>query len=398
MKHVIQGSFPTQQSIKAMHLKQIYLKALYHNGISRAELKRELHLSFPSVSALVEELVSKGVLLEAGVQEIAQRGRPQNMLRVNPAALAIPVAAMTAEGYFCTLYDCCAGKITQEILPFEIHSKSTDYDGQWHPDTGTLLDPLKRWIATLSSYKLSDFVLCISGNFDEQGIMTSSSFKITTPENFLSSLKELLGKDTFIINSADCCAYAEKFCQELPDDFIFIQVGEGVGAGIIRDGKILQKDVMRPGEIGHISIDYHGKSCVCGGKGCLERYISTMEITKEVQELLRMEESINFAQVCEAYHNGDFRVVQLINHKAQILAVGISNMLAMQPVQHVILGGDIITLGEAFLKEVQHVLKQRGLKRYMDRVTISYSHNAENELNGALWNYLEHHVNIDLMI
>jgi len=130
----------------------------------------------------------------------------------------------------------------------------------------------------------------------------------------------------------------------------------------------------------------------------LERYISTIEITKEVQQMLKLEESLCFKQVCELYCNEDSQVVQLINHKAQILAVGISNMLAMQPVQHVILGGNIIMLGESFLKEVRHVLKQRGLKRYMDRVTISYSHNTDNELSGALWNYLEHHLKIDLMM
>ena len=388
----------TQQNIKAIHLKEIYLKALCHNGISRAQLKREMHLSFPSISALVDELLANNILLESGIQETLKRGRPQSILFVNPSALAIPVLSMTSEGYRCVLYDFCANKITEEFLPFEVKKKQTDFDGQWHPDAETLLTPVKHWITTLSAYKLSSFVLCISGNFDEQGIMTSSSLKITTPKNFLFSIKETLGDDICIVNNADCYAYAEKFCQELPNDFIFIQVSEGVGAGIIRDGKIFQKDVMRAGEIGHMSIDYHGKNCVCGGKGCLERYISTPEITEDVRQLLNAETSLNFSQVCESYHLGDSRMIQLINQKAQLLAVGISNMLAMQPVQNVIIGGDIIMLGEPFLEEVQHVMKQRGLRRYMDRVTISYSRNTDNEFPGALWNYLEHHLTIDQMI
>lgn len=389
----------TQQSIKAMHLKEIYLKALHYKGISRAQLKRQMHLSFPSISALVDELLSQGILYETGIQESSQRGRPQTILRVQPDALTIPVATMTADGYLCALYDCCAAKIGEEFIPFStVGCKCTDVGGQWHPDTITLLDPLKNWKSSLSEYKLSDFVLCISGNFDEQGVMTSSAIKITTPENFLCDLKEALGKNTVILNNADCYAYAEKCYQTLPDDFIFIQVSEGVGAGIIRNGEIFQKDVIRAGEIGHMSIDYHGKSCVCGGKGCLERYISTLEITKEVQSLLQTEEIKDFSKVCEAYHKADPQVVQLISRKAELLAVGISNMLAMQPVQHIILGGDITMLGDSFLEEVQLVMKKRGLRRYLDRVTVTYSRNTGNELPGALWNYLEHQLKIDSLI
>ena len=51
---------PTQQHIKSMHLKEIYLKTLRSEGISRAQLKREMQLSFPSISALVDELLNDG--------------------------------------------------------------------------------------------------------------------------------------------------------------------------------------------------------------------------------------------------------------------------------------------------------------------------------------------------
>ena len=390
---------PTQRSIKSMHLKEIYLKALHYNGISRAQLKREMHLSFPSISALVEELLAQGILYETGIQESPQRGRPQTILRVRPDALTIPVASMTTDGYICALYDCCGNKKTEQFLPFSAEGyKCTDEGGQWHPNTATLLNPLKNWIASLSHYKLSDFVLCISGNFDEHGVMSSSAVKITTPANFLYHLKESLGNDMIIVNNADCFAYAEQFYQTLPKDYILIEVNEGVGAGIIRDGKIFHKDVMRAGEIGHMSIDYHGKSCVCGGKGCLERYLSTFEITKEVRALLQTEEIKDFSHACEAYHNAEPRVVQLFRQKAELLAVGISNMLAMQPVQHIILGGEITMLGAPFLEEVQLVLKKRGLKRYLDRVTVTYSRNTGSELSGALWNYLEHQLKIDSLI
>ena len=63
-----------------------------------------------------------------------------------------------------------------------------------------------------------------------------------------------------------------------------------------------------------------------------------------------------------------------------------------------ILGGEITKLGEPFLKTVRNIMKERGLRRYLDRVTITYSSGSNQELTGALWNYIEHQLTIDHLI
>ena len=78
----------SREDLKRIHQKQIFLLARGGNkphadflGISRAELTAQLGLSFPSVTALVDELLEKGVLEETGELESSDRGRPRKRLR-----------------------------------------------------------------------------------------------------------------------------------------------------------------------------------------------------------------------------------------------------------------------------------------------------------------------------
>lgn len=382
---------PTQQNIKQMHLKEIFLKALRSGGISRAQLRQEMRLSFPAVSALVDELLEHGILFEDGTLELAQRGRPRSMLRVNPKAFAVPVATMTPEGYRCSVFDCCGNPLESDFLPYAAQLPVRA------PDMQALSQPLQDWLAGFcGKYPLEELVLTISGNFDDAGAVSSSALGFSTPAAFIQQLQDRLKMPVVVFNNADCYAYGEKYCQKLPEDFIAITIGRGVGAGIIRHGEVFSGGFLRAGEIGHISIDYNGKPCVCGSRGCLERYINTDQITQEACRLLQLPESTtDFGAVCQLYRQEEPQTVQLISEKARLLALGISNMLAMQPVAHIVIGGGIEQLGEGFLEVLRKHMKTTGLRKFMDRATVSYSRNATGgEALGAFWNYIDHYMNV----
>lgn len=395
MNSEIPAQIPTQQHIKSMHLKQIFLAALRSGGISRAQLKQELHLSFPSVSALTDELLSRGILVAADEKTSAERGRPRTLLRVNPKALAIPVATMTREGYHYTLFDCCAQRLSEGFLPFP--QRPEDTFQYWHPDEETLCAPLRQWIAAIApAYRLSGLILSAPGSCNASGIFSSSALHIITPEAFSELLSRQTGLQVILENDSDCDAYTEQLLQALPEDFTFIHIGDGVGAGILRKGRIFRSGSFRAGEIGHISIDYRGRPCPCGGKGCLEQYISTSALAAEVSALLA--EEADFDRVCTLYRQEVPEVVALVNAKAPLLAVGISNMIAMQPVTHVVLGGGIEKLGDNFLKAVQDAVSTTGIRKRMERVCITFTRNSTGSgALGAVWNYLDHQMHIEAM-
>lgn len=389
------AQIPTQQHIKSMHLKQIFLSALHSGGISRAQLKQEMHLSFPSVSSLTDELLSRGILFETDLKASPERGRPRTLLQVNPKALAIPVASMTREGYQYALFDCCAQRLSEGFLPFPPPSAAAS--PHRYRDAEALCAPLRQWIAAIAPmYRLSDLILSAPGTCNTAGVFSSSALRIITPPNFLQLLSRETGLHVILENNSDCDAYTEHLLQELPEDFTFIHIGDGVGAGILRKGKIFRSGSFRAGEIGHISIDYRGRPCSCGGKGCLEQYISTSVLAADVSAFLG--ETTDFDRVCELYRQEAPEIVALVNEKAPLLAIGISNMLAMQPVSHVVLGGGIEKLGEPFLKAVQDAVRTTGIRKRMEQVRITFTQNRTGSgILGAVWNYLDHQLQIEVM-
>lgn len=371
------NSVLTQQHIKQLHLKQIFLSALNSGGISRAELRQQLGLSFPAVTALVEELLAAKLLFADGTLAHGERGRPRSLLRVNSAALAIPVAALTAEGYCCCLYGSDLRLLSRVFLPIA---------GQ------DITDPLAAWLGEVKRHHpVTALVLTFPGNLDRKGALSSSVLGFSTGERFLERLNEGTGLRVFAYNNADCAAYGEKYCQELPEDYIFVSVSRGVGAGIIRRGKLFSGGIHRAGEIGHISIDYRGRPCSCGGKGCLERYIGMEQILQEAFP----EGNGTLEMLCARFEEKDPRITALLEEKAQLLALGIRNMLAMQPVRHIILGGQLCRLGEPFRQLLNQCIPQAGLGKYMEQVTVSLSRNTAGEIPGALRIYLDHDLTMD---
>ena len=55
---------------------------------------------------------------------------------------------------------------------------------------------------------------------------------------------------------------------------IYVQIGTGIGAGIIVDGRMLRGATQAGGEIGHMTIERNGPLCACGRRGCVEVFAS----------------------------------------------------------------------------------------------------------------------------
>lgn len=80
----------------------------------------------------------------------------------------------------------------------------------------------------------------------------------------------------YVENDANCAALAEYYAGAGKGSkrFVTITLGTGVGAGILHNGQIYHGANGMAGEVGHMSIVYHGEPCPCGRRGCWERYAS----------------------------------------------------------------------------------------------------------------------------
>ncbi len=97
---------------------------------------------------------------------------------------------------------------------------------------------------------------------------------------------------------------------------ITLVIRNGVGGAFINEGILFTTNNITTMEIGHISIDYNGRQCECGEKGCLETYLAEPAILKDIQGI---KEVSSFMEIDELIIAGDTEIESFLKERAQLL-------------------------------------------------------------------------------
>ena len=100
-----------------------------------------------------------------------------------------------------------------------------------------------------------------------------------------ANIQALLGCDVYIENDANAAAYGEYIAGAAKGAkyAVVITLGTGIGGGIIIDGKIFSGFNYAGAELGHTVIQMDGRPCMCGRKGCWEKYASARALTEDTR-------------------------------------------------------------------------------------------------------------------
>ncbi len=148
-------------------------------------------------------------------------------------------------------------------------------------------------------------------------------------------------------NDANCGALAEwKFGAGVGiDDLVYINVGTGIGGGVVANGKLVRGAHGVAGEIGHIVLNPNGPACTCERHGCLESYASGRNIERRYCELTGAHESISGQEIFARAAEGEKEALAIIWETAEYLAHGISLAVGILDPDIVIIGGGLSEAG-----------------------------------------------------
>ena len=102
-------------------------------------------------------------------------------------------------------------------------------------------------------------------------------------------LRAKFGKSVFADNDVNACAWAEKVfgvCRNV-DNFVWITISNGIGGGLVLDGKVYAGKFSGAAEIGHFNVVENGAPCGCGNRGCLEATAAGPGIARRYRELVK---------------------------------------------------------------------------------------------------------------
>jgi glucokinase-like ROK family protein len=194
--------------------------------------------------------------------------------------------------------------------------------------------------------------------------------------------------------------------------FIVINIGYGIGAGIIIDGKPLYGPFGMAGEFGHMTMDKDSEEkCECGNFGCLEALASghaiagraISEIKAGSMSVLKDKvngnlDSINTKMVAEAARHGDQLSQRIFNEAVDYLGTGIASMINLISPQIVLIGGGVAQAEDLIFERVKNIAAKRTIQTRSRNVKIqpvTFGQNAATK--GAVALILNEALNLNFL-
>ena len=183
-------------------------------------------------------------------------------------------------------------------------------------------------------------------------------------------LKERLGKEIYVENDANAAAFGEYLAGggRGYENVVVITLGTGVGGGVIIDGKIYTGFNFCGAELGHTVIEYNGRECTCGRKGCFEAYSSATALitaTKKAMEENRGSklweiageiDKVDGKTAFDGMRAGDEVAINVVKEYIEYLGCGLTNMVNIFQPQILLIGGGICKEGENLTKPLREII------------------------------------------
>jgi predicted NBD/HSP70 family sugar kinase len=173
------------------------------------------------------------------------------------------------------------------------------------------------------------------------------------------------------------------------DDFVLVRSGTGIGVGLVLGGEVYRGDGVgegHAGEFGHMTIVAGGKPCVCGNKGCWERYASAASASS-----LYMGDRVQlggmaaprYVEIVARAEGGEIRAQRTLERVGEYLGIGIANVIAGLGVPRVILSGRIV-YGWKFISEPLHNAVAQSMAGRLSGWSVEPGEASGAGLGGAL--------------
>ena len=241
--------------------------------ISRSDITKQVGLTKMAVTNIVGELIQEGYIRETAVLDTALVGR-------NPVLLDLAPSSPVLVGVYLSRED-----LTVIVTDLKLRTMYKQRQPLWQ-ETGESI--------TQKLYCLVDQALEAAGTRPILGIGISAigpldrqAGMLLGPTEFFGIheypigplLRQRYGIPTYMDNDMNAAALGEKLFGQgkTMDNFLYVGITHGIGAGIITNGRLYQDGSGFAGELGHTSICYNGPLCSCGNRGCLEVY-ATMPV------------------------------------------------------------------------------------------------------------------------
>lgn len=345
--------------------------------VSRTELARLSGLNGATITAIVGDLVERGMVREDRVAT-SSPGRPRVNLSINPEGAFVAGATLTDGGRI-------SGEIVdlrgQSVFPFSEPARLT---ARFADVAGQFVEVIARAIATcpIPNERISQVGIGLPAILDNRsGVVEFLETFEPGPFPFGAFVEERLGIPTRIDNTMNLLARTENWFGAGAEvqDFTLVLLDLGVGAARYQDGQLMVGSHGIEAELGHTKIvPEGGRPCHCGARGCLQTYSSVAGIVEQCHEILGVPPvhfsrlRAPFGECLAAAEAGDERIRAVFSRAARYLGIGVANHINMQDPERVVIVSRDNGLVQAISADFYAALDENTLPALRNRMRVTF--------------------------
>jgi predicted NBD/HSP70 family sugar kinase len=197
----------------------------------------------------------------------------------------------------------------------------------------------------------------------------------------LEPLQSATGLPVSIENSGRACALAKVWATRGGDDttadFVFVNVSDGLGVGVVVKGELLRGQHNVAGEFGHVPLSIEGPPCACGATGCWESYVSNLAtMSRYFGRHPGDDEQLTIDDLIARAHSGDAKAKAALQATGRYLGLGLGSVVNAVDPARIYIGGEITAAWDLIEVTVRSSLKERTLRpvgRHVEIVVVPAS-------------------------
>ncbi len=209
----------------------------------------------------------------------------------------------------------------------------------------------------------------------------------------VSLVESAFGRPTTIANDASAAALAEsRFGGWNARSLAYVTISTGVGGGLVVDGELFEGAAGNGGEPGHMPVDWRGRRCTCGARGCVEAYLSGSSIAARAREAVLSSSRgpdrpasrsvlasidparLTAADVTAAVGSGDELAIGIWNETVAIAGVWLTGLVNVWEPELLVIGGGVTNAGEEmFLDPIRAAVLGAAMPAVAEGLRVEFS-------------------------
>lgn len=341
----------SQTSLREANRARIVDAIKKHGGLTQVELAGVTGLSPATVSNIVKEL-SVGKVLHT--TPTTQSGRRAQYVTLAHALGLVVGVHFSTRHMRIALADVAHTVVAEHHLPL---AKDHRADNELDRTTLLIADMLDNLKASMSEVLAVGIAIPAPMDRESGTIARSGILRGWDGVPVASVMERRLNRPVFVDNAANLSALAElrMGAARGKSEAIFIDIGDGIGAGLIINGQVYRGFNGSAGEFGHTTIVENGPLCRCGNRGCLEAIAggyAILENLKPTHGNLKLNDVITKAM------GGDAGCIRALADAGKHVGIAAANLSNLFDPQRLIVGGELSRAGEILIGPIRHALER----------------------------------------